>query len=211
MYAFARCYYSKWLTLHWSIHFFQFMHSSEIKPITLLMLVSFAQVTKSVCMVYTVAANESCDTCMIEQTNKWSTWNKQHLCYFEHVVNVMAAVYWRCNLSLVSRLDWKRPPSVITINGVHGIWIQHSPAKRVWWIHLCLLLDICTLILDFHQASGLKGQAVRHKFSKLCIFSHWSQWILILLNSASSGLHAQYEAVILTVIMLKLQVHRTAV
>ncbi len=50
--------------------FFQFMDSSEIKPITLLMLVSFAQVTKSVCMVYTVAANESCGTCVIEQTNK---------------------------------------------------------------------------------------------------------------------------------------------
>lgn len=50
------------------------------------------------------------------------------------------------------------------------------------------LLDICTLILDFHQASGLKGQAVRHKLSKLCIFSHQSQWIFFLLTSASSGL-----------------------
>lgn len=73
------------------------------------------------------------------------------------------------------------------------------------------LLDICTLILDSHQASGLKGQAVRHKLSKLCIFSHQSQWILFLLTSASSGLHAQHEAVILTVIMLILQVHHTAV
>ncbi len=190
--------------------FFQFMHSSEIKPITLLMLVSFVQVTKSVCMVYTVAANESCGTCMIEQTNKWSMWNKQHLCDFEHVVWLLftegVTLAWFQGMTERGLRLWAQL-MVSTPSEPNTVQLRECDEST----SACSLLDICTLILDFHQASGLKGQAVRHIFSKLCVFNHRSQWVLILLTSASSGLHAQYEAVILTVIMLILQVHRTAV
>lgn len=183
-----------------------------IKPITLLLLVSFAQVTKSVCMVYTVAANSSVK-CPVAHAWLNRQTNDPH--GISSMCVTLSMLLWLLFTEGVT-LAWFQD---MTERGL-CLWPQlmasaASEPNTVWLTECdestsaCFLLDICTLILDFHQASGLKGQAVRHKFSKLCVFSHQSQRIF--LTSASSGLHAQNEAVILTVIMMISQVHHTAV
>lgn len=168
------------------------MHSSEVEHMTLALLASFAQATKSLCIVYTVVSNSSIK-CSVSEV--WLNRQSNYPHGISNMCVTLSMMFWLLFTKDVT-LAWLQD----MIERDLCLWPQlmvsaASKPNSVWLTECdestsaCSLLDICTLILDFHQASGLKDQAVRHKFSKLCVFSHQSQWILFLLTSASSGLH----------------------